>query len=343
MPITPEFVHNLEAVMRAAIVEDYDTLNSDTWWTKVASRSTTTSRIDRLVWLLSTAKIERPNASHGGGQAIFDDIVSQYQEIEVESAVAGLRLSEDQTEDIWGGIPGGEAFAIGDRWARDVTKYGVYWPQEELAKAILANPTGYDGKTFFATDHPVNPFDVGVGTFANHFTGVASGAYPGALPINGDLDVAIDNIAKAIAYVGDIKMPSGTAPRRLKIGGLIVPPRLAKRAVELTQAKFIETNGGTQDVEGVVRYMGLGQPIVANELGAAFGGSDTACYLAVKEITSGDIGAFTYVERKPFTMNFHSGATSAELARMDELQYVFKGRNVIAPGHPYKLYKLSAT
>jgi hypothetical protein len=343
MTITPEFVHDLESIIKAAVVEDYDTLTSDLWWQKVASRTATQARVERIAWLLSTAKIERPNASHGGGQALFDELVATYMEYEVESATAGLRITEDQADDVFGGIPGGEAFKIADRWARDVTKYAAYWPQEEVAKAILANPVTYDQKAFFAVDHPVNPFDAGAGIFANRFTGAAAGSYPGALPIGGTLATAIENIGKAIAYIGDIKMPSGTAPRRLKVGGLIVPPRLAMRAVELTQAKFIAKDNGSQDVEGVVRYMNLGQPIVASELGAAFGGSDTSCYLAVQELTSGDIGAFNYVERSPFSMTMHSSATSAELARMEELQYKLKGRNIVAPGHPYKLFRLEAT
>lgn len=343
MPITPEFTQDLETMIVAAIEEEYAQLIKDLWWDRIMSYTKVDTKKALVTWLLSTASIERPQASHLGGQARFDDLVAMYMQYEVEKASAGLEVSEDQVDDVYNGLPGGEALAMADKWARDVTKLALYWPQEELGKAILANPVGYDGVTFFHGAHPVNPYDASAGAFANHFTGAAAGNFPGALPINGTLATALENVGKALAYIGDIKLPNGK-PRRLKVGSLVVPPALAVRATEITQAKFIAKDNGTQDVEGVVSYLNLGKPIIAPEIGAGFsGGSNTACYLAVEEVTGSDVGAFTYVERKPFEMNFHSGRTSAELAVSEKLQYLFKGRNTVAPGHPYKLYKLSAT
>ena len=348
--ITPEFMTDLETRMRSIVVDEYNRLNKRTWWQLVARRTESVSRRERLVWLLSTAKIERPNAKHGGGQAIFEDLVAQYTEFEAENASAGLELKKEQLEDVFNGVPGGEGMALAARWSKDVTSYAVYWPQQEVANVIKANPKAYDGKNFFASDHPVNPFDTAAGTFANHFTGSANGIYPGALPIGGTttIDAAVANIAKAIAYVASIKMPNGTTPRNLRLGGILVPPALEARAQQITNAKFIaqaSQAGGalSGDIEAVVRNFGLGQPVVCTELGAAFGGSDSDYYLAVEGVTDDELGALTYVEREPFSILYHDGMSSAELARKRTFQWTTEGRNVVAPGHPFLLFKCSAT
>src|SRR5690606_30192033 len=104
-----------------------------------------------------TAQIERPNASHGGGQAIYEDLVSLYTELEAENAVAGLTLKKEQMDDLENGIVGGEAMRLAASWARQTGAHAAYWPQQKIAEAILANMTTYDGKTFFALAHPYNP------------------------------------------------------------------------------------------------------------------------------------------------------------------------------------------
>lgn len=334
----------LDQDITSIVSNEYERLNSNTWWRTVARVRTSQSREERIHWLLNTAKIERPNAKHGGGQAIFEELMGLYTEFENENAVAGLTLKKEQMEDLFNGIAGGAAMDAAAAWARDIGSYAVYWPQEVVSDAIKANPTAYDGKAFFATDHPVNPFDAGAGVYANVFTGAASGAYPGALPIGGaDLKVAQDNLAKARAYIGSIKMPNGKTPRRLRVASLIVPPALMARAVELTSAKFLSGTNGPSDVEGVVRTLGLGTPVEAEELGANFGGSDTSYYLACEPIGSPELGAFNYVEREPFNIITHSGMTSAELARKRVFQWTCEGRNTVAPGHPYLLFRCDAT
>lgn len=336
----------LDQQIRSIIENEYANLNENLWWEHVAQRATSLSKSERIHWLLSTAKIERPNAAHGGGQSAFEDLVGLYTEFENLNAFSGLRLKKEQMEDLFNGVPGGEAMDAAAKWARDVAKYAVYWPQEVVSDAMKANSVAYDGVAFFANNHPVNPFDTGAGTYANHFTGAAAGAYPGALPIGTSvaLDVAQANLIKARNYIASIKHPNGKTPRRLRVAKIITPPALYPRAVQLTEARFISgSSSGPNDVTGVVRALGLGEPVEAHELGANFGGSDTDYYLACEEIGTSQLGAFAYVERESFGVQMHSGATSAELARKREFQWTLEGRNVVAPGHPYLLFKCSAT
>jgi hypothetical protein len=208
----------------------------------------------------------------------------------------------------------------------------------------------YDGQIYFSGSHPNNPFDTSAGVYANDFTGAASGSYPGAVPIHDavTVDVAFTNLTKAITYVqGALKMPNGEDPRMLKVARLIVPTALVPRAAQLTDAKYIAqaaTGGGAAaaDVQAIVSKWGLGEPIEAPELGAAFGGSDTTYYLAVEEVLSSEAGALTYTVREPFRVLYHGEMTDAQLARMNELQWMTTGRNVVSYGHPYLLFRCRA-
>ena len=93
----------------------------------------------------------------------------------------------------------------------------------------------------------------------------------------------------------------------------------------------------------MIRSLALGEPVECPELGANFGGSDTTYYLACEEIGRSQLGAFLYVEREPFNIQTHDGMSDAELARKREFQWTLEGRNVVAPGHPYLLFRCDAT
>lgn len=341
--ITPSFMWDLESNMRVISTREYDRLLSNLWWTQVCKvMPPSGAKKERVTWLLDSAKIEY--AGHGGSIE-FNDIVSQTTEVTHRNANAGLRIKKEQFEDI-----DGNGIDYAAHWSRQVGAYAAYWPQKILAQQMLANGLTYDGLAFFHASHPLNPFLTAAGTYANIFTGAASGAYPGALPIGGatTVDVAVANIAKAIAYAAQIRMPSGEDPRMLRLAAIIVPPTLTARAQQITNAKFIAqaaaSGGGSGDVEAVIRNFGLGQPITAPELSSAFsGGSDSDYYLAMEEITTSELGAFNYIEREPFSVLYYGPQNDGQLARIREYQWTTEGRNSMLNGHPYLLFKCRAT
>jgi phage major head subunit gpT-like protein len=339
--ITPSFTFDLESNMRVISAQEYQRLNSNLWWRTICKETTSTAKKERVSWLLDTARIQR--TGHGGNIE-FEDIVSQTQEIENLNAAAGLKIKKEQFEDV-----DGNGISYASHWSRQVGAYAAYWPQKMLAKAILANPTAYDGLSFFNVAHPVNPFNLAAGTYANLFTGSASGIYPGALKIDVSvtIDVAVQNLAKIIAYIASLKMPNGEDPRFLTLAHLFVPPALVARAQQLTNAKFIAQaasgGAGTADIESVITNFGLGQPVVVTELQSAFGGSDTDFYVGMQEITSNELGAFVYQNREPFSVLYYGPQNDAQLARIREFQWLTEGRNVVMPGHPYLLFKVAGT
>jgi len=346
--LTPSFMWDLESNMRVLALRDYDRLLKRQWWPKIMKEGPKSeSKKERVVWMLDTARIKDTGK---GGYIPFEDIVSQTTETEMSSAAAGLKMYRNQMEDL-----DGNGVDAASNWSRGVGAYAAYWPQKKLAQAIRANPVTYDGLTFFNTAHPVNPFKPSAGTFANVFTGSSSTTngvfYPGALKIDASvsLEQALLNLAAAITYItGTMKMPNGEDPRNLSVATLIVPPALSVRATQLTDSKFIAsvagTNaGGSTDIEAVIRNFGLGAPVVAPELGAAFGGSDTDFYIAVDEITSSDLGAFLWIPREDFAIKFYGPTTEAQLDKMNELEWHTQGRYGLMAGHPFLLFKCRAS
>lgn len=341
--ITPSFLFDLESNMRVITAQEYERLTSKLWWNRVCKLGPPSgAKKERVSWLLDTARIQRTNK---GGNIEFEDIVATTTEVEHLNAAAGLKIKKEQFEDV-----DGNGIDYASHWSRQMGAYAAYWPQKMLAQQILANGNTYDGRPFFDSAHPVNPFNTAAGTFQNVFTGAASGIYPGAIPIDSSVtvDQAVANIAKAIAYVASIKMPNGEDPRFLRLADIIVPPALVARAQQITNAKFIAQlaaagAAGSGDVEAVIRNFGLGNPIEATELSSAFGGSDTTYYLAMEEITTNQLGAFSYIQREPFSVLYYGPQNDAQLARIREYQWLTEGRNNILNGHPYLLFQCKAT
>lgn len=336
--ITPQFLYDLESNMRTITSQEYNRLNSQVWWNRIAKTTPSMALKERITWLLDTARIQR--TGHGGNLE-FEDVVAQTTEVENLNAAAGLKVKKEKFEDV-----DGNGIDYAAHWSRGIGAYAAYWPQKMVAQAILANPLTYDNKAFFATDHPVNPFRTAAGTFTNTFT---AGSGPGALPIDDSVtvDVAVKNVAKAIAYIASIKMPNGEDPRFLRVASLFVPPAMTARAQQITNAKFIAqaaaTAGGSGDVEAMIRNFGLGQPVEVPEFGSGFtGGSDTTWYLGMDDILTNELGAFSYVNREPFSVLYYGPQNDAQLARIREYQWTTEGRNSILPGHPYLLFKCLA-
>jgi len=344
--LTPSFTFDLESNMRMISEESYKRLNANSWWMKVAKELMTRSKKERISWLLDTAGINY--TSRLGGEVEYDDIVSNTTEFEYKAATAGLKLNRYQLED-----HDGKGVDLAGHWARGIGSYAAYWPQKQVAATLLAGEAAgslaYDGEVFFSAAHPLNQFDAPAGTYANIFTGAAVGAYPGALPIDDSvsLDVAMQNIGKALAYIAQIKQPNGADPRNLRARAILHPASLTTRVSQLLGAKFIAQDstsaGGSADVEAVIARWGMAEPIEAVEVGAGFpSGSDTSYYLVTEDIGSDSLGAIVYVNREPFQVNFHDGVSQVELNRDNGLEWICRGANNTGYGHPYLVFKAKA-
>jgi ClpP class serine protease len=181
--------------------------------------------------------------------------------------------------------------------------------------------------------------------YANWLTGSAQSAvgYPGACPIDTTqtIDVAFQNLSKAIAYSRGLKMPNGRTPRFLTPAAIICPPAMTTRVSQLLGAYSMSANyvmpqaatggAGSATMDGMIRRWGLGDPIEASEIAATTNyqteiqlqatngsgvtnaftetitGSDTTWYLVMKANQSSTLGGLIHVLREGFKMNLFSG------------------------------------
>lgn len=346
--LTPQFLIDFETRMQSKVENEYARLSQNLFWSRIMRTMQSESAKEIVAWLLSTAKIEDQGK---GGNVAFEDLVSTYTSFVSRDAGAGLKLRRQQLEDL-----DGNGMNLAAKWSGDIGAYMAYWPQKQLINLIknghLSTSLGYDAVSFFNAAHPVNPFNTGYGTYANLFTGAASGQQAGACPIDDSVsvDVALTNLSKVFAAIRSIKMPNGEDPRFLKPEILMGGPRLQNRIVQLTNAKFLAqaaaSGGGSGDVEAVVQAMGFVKPIIADEL-AGFE-SDTTYFVGCREVTSTELGAFVYVDREPFHITYYTGegggatGVDAVLARSRELEWQCHGRNVAGYGHPYAFFKCKA-
>lgn len=339
MLTNPQIVLDFEKNVSTIIENEYNAFSANAWWNKVAKVRQSEAHSETIAWLLSTAQIRSQGS---GGNYAFDDLVARTTEIENKYAGAGFKVTKAELEDKYNGIPGGKAFALGAEWAAQIGQYMAYWPQKQTAYALKNGHTAslftaYDGKALFATDHPLNPYKSGAGTYSNLLNGSTYRIDDGVT-----VEQALINLSKTVAAINSILMPNGEDPRFLEPEYIIGPPRMAPRLAQLTNAKFIAqaatSGGGSGDVEALIRTLGMAQPVKANEL-AGFE-SDTTYFVVCKQASSSQLGGIIYQERQPFQLDTYGPEMSPDLGRRQEFEWHVQGRNAIAPGHPYLIFKV---
>jgi len=333
---------DLESRMRTIQETEYLRLTSKLWYDRCTKIMTSGARREIVTWVLNTAQLEDVGQ---GGNLSFDDMTLLETEFTSKTAGKGLKLRRQQFEDL-----DGNGVDLASEWSAQMGAQHAYWPQKQVASLLkdghLATSKAYDGKAFFATDHPVNPEKTAVGSFSNLFTG------GDAVPIHTGVtaDVALANLQKVFGKIASIKMPNGSDPRFLRPAGILCGPTLFPRAVQLTNAKTIAqaaaAGGGGADVEALIAALGYGQPICCDELAGYE--SDTTFFVICEQVTSSQLGGFVYVDREPFSTRFYTGrgggtGVDAILDRADELEWHSSGRNVAGYGHPFAVFKCKAT
>ncbi len=341
--ILPSFIMDLESKMQLVTDQEYSRLNSHLWWQRFAKVKNTEAGRELLMWLLSTAQIQQQEAAE---IIEFNDLVAQIMEVKPKYASTGMRLARNQLEDV-----DGNGLQLAAEWSAQIGAYMQYWPQK-LVSTFLQNAhttgyaTAYDNLPFFSASHLVHPKDSSKGTYANLFTGAASGSYPGALDISVAVtaDVALANLAKLNGYVAGIKMPNGEDPRGLRVAGIGCSPTMFPRVAQLTNAKFIAqavgSAGGSADVEALVAALGYGQPFQMDEL-AGFE-SDTTYFVVLEQTNINAVGGLIYLDRLGFKIDYYGPQTESALGRMQTFEWQLHGRNAVLPGHPYLVLKVKA-
>ena len=162
MTIFQEYLAGVEDSMQALSENEYRGTTRRLWAPLVLAYRETQGRTAFLNWLLTTAKLRDAGQ---GGTSTFESMAAVFSEVEVSTSKASLQLKRSEFEDAMAGV-GKDGINVAQEWAEQVGGAIAYWPQERageiLRRGHLAESAGgftaYDGKPFFASDHPVNPF-----------------------------------------------------------------------------------------------------------------------------------------------------------------------------------------
>lgn len=263
---------------------------------------------ERLEWLLATAGIDKLP----GGAMTFESLLTAAHEIVHEDWGRGLIISRNQFED--------SQFGFATDWTAQMGNRVALHPQDLGVQALKDNIVGYDGVTYFNNAHPLVPGNAGLGTYSNVRTSSA---------------LTLDNFVAACAQMEAFRTPGGPN-RGLKVKCLVVPPALRKTAIEITGAKFI---GATDNV--VASSYGV-EVVIAADLSASSGGSDTTWYVTTEMPGKKMTKPVIYSRRRDFEMTSYDGVTQAQLARMNQLEWHFRGRAGVAMGHPFLAIRCTA-
>lgn len=284
----------------------------DAWWDKLMSVRPGKGRKQIFEWLLTTAQIfDLPR-----GTMIYDKLVTQTHEIVHGDRGAGLRITRNQWKD--------DDFQFAADWMAQMGAAMALDPQYaaiELLKNAEVNKA-YDGKPFFAADHPVNPFDDSKGSYRNLVTAMPQ------IGGSGDPLLTKENFALAVAHMKTHKLPNGRN-RNIHVTDLVVPPTLEKEALEITAAGFIEAT------ENVLRQYRV-EVLVINDLADA----PKDWMLVAREGETPDLKPLIRSEREPYSMTSYDGMTQVELNRLRELEWHVEGRVGNTYGHPYQMLKM---
>lgn len=345
--LTPQFVVDLTTNITHIVETEYANIAANLWWSKVAKLRTSKSAKEDINWLMSSASLDKYGSAP---KVTYDDLTFLRTTYEPEYAGKGLKLKRADFEDLDGrGIESATA------WAAQQGQLMAYHPQRLIGELLRGGTaaTCYDGQYYFSTAHPYHLYDSAKGTYANIFTSTASGSYPGACPIHAGvpLETAFLNLSKAIAYVEEITMPDGITPRNLQPVGLLLPPKMHVRGIQLSSSKVMPlsavSGAGSADMAAVIDSWNLASPIKAPELRSQTGytSGDTTAYLICKEANSTALGGLVYVEREPFQIVSYTGLNgqNVELGRTQELEWLVNGRNVGGYGHPFAIFALPPT
>jgi len=329
MALTPRFLTRVEENMRVIQEQTFASATANLWWPKVMKEMPSTASAEHLIMLFTGGAMD-----YGvEGQAEFlEQAAARIDLVPKYLTVPGLRILRSELDD-----SDGAGLQKATQWSSDSAMKAALFPQQKLALAIQANPTCFDGTTFFSTSHPLLPGDPSSGTWANDLTGSASGDYPGASPITGT-DAAADNaaIGKALAYIRGIKGPDGVTCLNLEPVALLASPAKYRVALTATKAQFVGGTAGSTDVSMQVNDFGL-DLIRAGELAG-----DTSTYIVARQVGT-QVGPWIFLNREAPNTTYHGPQTAAELARRDVFEWKMRGRAVVGPGRPHFMFRLKSS
>jgi len=322
--VNKQYIVSVNDRVRIVAEEAYSRIVEDLHWNKFA-RVKDMAGTDRD-FVEIPIEDEHIDLDVSPGQASGDVPSTFNLEFQTNFASRERKIMRHQYED---GPLGAELMAS---FGRQMGALFARTPEDLVLNAIKSNiTTKYDGLALFHASHLIHPNRPSAGTFSNAHT---------SLPIDTSVtvDVALANLTTAITRMSEIPTASGLHSRKLRAKYLVVPPALRSRAVQLTEAAYL-SSAGNADVRGIVRSNGV-EPVVIDELGAGYGGSNTTWYLAAEP--TGEYGALILPKKEDFKLVFFTPFDDEHANATEEFTTRVRGRIAVAGGLPWYMSRCTA-
>lgn len=185
------------------------------------------------------------------------------------------------------------------------------WPDQQLAKLLKNGATDlcWDGKAFFADDHPIDPNDADAGSIDNKFALALTSA---------NFDTVYSKMQEYKSEAGE---PMGLVPDTM-----FIPPALRAAAQKITKSEIIPSAAGTASESNYNK--GIVDVVVLPELA----GEDTAWYLAVTKLP---VKPLIFQKREMGGLVSRTAEDSPNVFELDEYQYGVRLRAAFGYGLPY--------
>lgn len=183
--------------------------NATPFWKKIASLASSSTTTSKYPYLARVPRMREWVSERAyKGMKVYD------YTLENKDYEASIKVSRNAIED--------DVYGVYDDPMRALGQAASYWKDDLVVDALNAGESQkcYDGKNFFASDHPVNPDDSSTGTQSNLLT---------SSPLN------TTNYAIARQKMSQFKGEDGKS-LRARGNLLVVPPALEYTALQVVNA-----------------------------------------------------------------------------------------------------------
>lgn len=328
MALSPKVFARVEENMRVTQEQVYATAASNRWSDKFLKDVPSTASAEHFYQLFTGGAMDYATE---GQREFLEQAIKRLDVTPKFFSVPGLEVLRSELDD-----SDGAGFAKAEQWTADTTMKGALFAQQQLAKALIANPTCIDGLPFFSNAHPLLPGDPSSAVWANDLTGSAAGApgadFPGAVPLVDNAATDNATLGKVLAYIRGIKGPDGTTCLNLEPVSFLSGPSLYRIGLSAAKAQFVGGTAGSTDVSMQVNDFGLDM-VRAGELA-----TDLSYYIGCRQVGT-QLGAWGWLNRESPNIGYYGPMNSSELMRMDKFQWGVRGRGVVFPGRPHFFFR----
>lgn len=306
-----KYLQALNDSFQTEFTGSYEAAVENSWAPSMASIIQVSGRSNVIDMMVENLKI-----GFESGRGTRTDLKDVGFQIDVRRADGGFELEKAD----FLSLQNLERAAVRGAQASAMLGYEAKLFPQSVALQLLTEGTSrvcFDGKAFFATDHPNNYFTSAAGTYSNYETGK---------------DLTTANVAAAVAQLRGRKMPNGT-PRNLKPEILFHSTDLEARAWSAIDAQNVTVQSTTAIVTSRILAMFGLTPVCIPGLPAKWWGvsaSNNAVSRVNKPLIIGELA--------PFSLTDYSDLTDAELRRRSVLEYTAEGFLQAQYGWPYLIH-----